>query len=156
MITSLCPPGSPQHFQAEDPFQLALLIQLLHFPQTSGDFSKPKVATTAPEITIKGNSLMVSNYLFPDGLCLPLDAASKLVDLLISFHAAAMEDATAQGDGFRSKRSVQPTSQQPDVRFAELAQTQAAGQEGYRHLHRGDANSCKQQSDSEDATLCTE
>lgn len=36
MITSLCPPDSSQHFQAEDPFHLALLIQLLYFPQTSG------------------------------------------------------------------------------------------------------------------------
>lgn len=32
--------------------------------------------------------------------------ASKAMDLLISFRTAAMEDATAQGDCFRSKRST--------------------------------------------------
>lgn len=72
MIDSLCPPGSPQHLQVADPFQLALLIQLLHFPQTSGDFSNPKVTTIVSEVTIKGNSLMVSDYWFPFGLSLPL------------------------------------------------------------------------------------
>jgi len=72
MTTALCPPGSLQHFQAAEPFQLAVLIQLLSFPQTSGDFSNPKVTTVATEITIKGNSLIVSKCGFPVGLCLPL------------------------------------------------------------------------------------
>lgn len=182
MVTSLCPTASPQHFQGEDPFQMELLIQLLHFPQTSGDFSNPKVATIATELTIKRNSPMVSNYWFPVVLCLPLDLqwpypeggvptvtigpklpprqkrhpASKVVDLLVSFHPAAMEDATAQGDHLRSKKSMGPTSQQPHARFAELAQTQGAGPEGCQHLHREGGNSCKQKSASEDAVLLTE
>lgn len=66
------PTRQPPASLVVDPFQLTLSIQLLHFPQTSGDFSNPKVATIASEITIKGNSLMVSNYWFHFGLSLPL------------------------------------------------------------------------------------
>lgn len=45
-----------------------------------------------------------------------------------------MEDTTAQTDCFRNKTSKQPTSQQPDVWFAKVAQACDVGPDTYPEI----------------------
>lgn len=114
------------------PLILALLIQLLLFPQTSGSLLQSQsghnhhwnhhqgeltdgfqllvprwpLSPLRSAVAIAWRKSPCFDYRSQAGSQPKWHPASKVVDLLIAFHTAVMEDPTAQGGCFRSKRSV--------------------------------------------------